>query len=98
MVAGAAVREGREDEPVTVQICPHQQDGPADRVQLDQLALAPEIVQMQPPAIPPAVAVERRTAVVEYAVRLDDLLASNQQSLDQVRRILDHVHVQPEHP
>src|SRR5438552_3342510 len=93
-----AVGEAREDEPVPVDIRLDQEHRAADSVQPDGAARAPQRVHVDLAVVSPCVLVERLAAALEDAVRLDDVLPGRQQPLDDVRRIFDDVHVEPQHP
>src|SRR5258708_2585563 len=53
---------------------------------------------MQAALVSPSIAVEGRAAIVQYAMRLDDVLSCREQPLEDVGGILNHVHIQPQDP
>jgi hypothetical protein len=55
-------------------------------------------MQMNPSLIAPGVQIEALPAILRNTVRMNDLLSRCQQRFDDVGRIFDHVHVQPQNP
>src|SRR5207253_1595469 len=77
-----SIEEWRKDQTVTVQVGPHEQDGAADRVQLDQIAGAAQVVEVETAVVAPAVRVEGRAAILEDTMRLDNVLPGRQKPRD----------------
>src|SRR5215204_3188190 len=94
----ATIGKWREDQPVTVDVGPYQQHGGTHRVETGKVGPATQMLHQETAIVPPGVLIEGRPAIARYTVRVEDVAAEREQGLDDVRRILDHVDVQPEHP
>src|SRR3954454_3073426 len=53
---------------------------------------------MQLSVIPPPIQIEGPPTRFKYAVRLDHVSVYGQQSFEEVARVLDHIHVEPQDP
>ncbi len=81
-----------------MQVRADKKNGTADGVQFHKVSRAAQIVEMDAAAIAPRIAVVSGAAVIKNAVRVNDVLGGFEQTLDQVWRIFDDIHVQPQHP
>ncbi len=93
-----AVKETRKDQPVAMDVGTHQQHGAADRVQPHQIRAIAQVFQQDAPMVSPAIAIEGGTAPTQHAMRMHDVTPGGEQTFDQIGRIFDDVHVEPEHP
>ena len=73
----------------------HQQHCATNRIESDQVPFRSQIIHAQPAMVAPSVAVEGGAAKILHAVRLHDVFSGGQQSPDQIRWVIYHVHVEP---
>ena len=57
-----------------------------------------QILHVQRAALIPRVAIEGATAILGHAVRVNYVEIEREQSLQNVKRELDHVYIKPKHP
>ncbi len=91
-----AIEERRKDQPVAVQVGPHQQHGATDGIQANQL-LAAQFAH-QRALIRPGIEIEGIAARALDAVRLQDVLAAGQQPLEDIGGIILEIDIDPQHP
>src|SRR5690606_36558743 len=61
------VRHRRKDQSVAVQIGPDEEHRSTDRIERHAPALIPQIVEMQPPMVPPCVLIEGWPTIFQHA-------------------------------
>jgi hypothetical protein len=94
----AAIEEWRKDQALAVKVGADQQHRSANRIERRQRTLAAQVLKQHAAVVAPAVAVEGWAARGLHAVRVDDVLPCRQQPVDQIRRRVDHIDIEPEHP
>jgi hypothetical protein len=94
----AAIQERRKNQAVAMQIRRYQQACAVHSVQGHDLRPGAHAVHMGLRGVMPGIAIERRPAVIQDAMRMNNGLAHRKQPLDKVPRIRDDIDIQPQHP
>ena len=81
-----------------MQIGADQQYSSANAIEPHQVRPTPQGIHVDPSMFAPGIQVEGLRAVFLHAMGMYDFAPGADKNLQQIRRILDHVNIQPEHP
>lgn len=92
------IKERRKHEAIAMEVRSHEKRRSAYRIERHQVSSRPKVVQMIAAAVAPGVSIEAAASILFDAMRLNDVAAGGEQLLDDVRRILDDIDVNPQRP
>src|SRR5579859_2530287 len=94
----AAIGKAGEDKPVAVNIGADQEYRAADGIKPDEIGPTAKVVHMGFALVAPRVEVVAGATRLDDAMRMQDVAAARDQPGQEIRRVVDDIDVEPQHP